>query len=43
MGGNNISTNVVDNSNNSTTVQEEIILDPRVNDYNFMTSAASDY
>ena len=43
VGGNNISTNVVDNSNNSTTVQEEIILDPRVNDYNFMTSAASDY
>ena len=43
VGGNNISTNVVDNSNNSTTVQEEIILDPRVNDYNFMTSAAADF
>tara|TARA_A100001015_G_scaffold62110_1_gene68513 strand:- start:828 stop:2693 length:1866 start_codon:yes stop_codon:yes gene_type:complete len=41
--GSNVSTNVVDNSNNSTTVQEEVILDPKVNDYNFMTSAASDY
>ena len=42
VSGNNISTNVVDNSN-STTMVDNIILDPRVNDYNFMTSAASDY
>ena len=40
---NNVSTNVVDNSNNSTTVQEEIILDPKITDFNFMTSAAADF
>lgn len=41
--GNTVSTNVVDNSNNSTTIQEEVILDPKINDYNFMTSAAADF
>jgi len=40
---NNVSTNVIDNSNNSTTVQEEIILDPKITDFNFMTSAAADF
>lgn len=40
--GNMVSTNVVDNSS-STTMVEDVILDPRINDYNFMTSAAADF
>lgn len=37
------STNLVDNSNNSTTMVEDVIIDPRITDFNFMTSAAADF